>query len=113
MNTLFAVACLRTGIVLELLGPGDQMLDAEQLAAILPQLFNAPATDWGAIFSRLGAEAGDAFQDIVLVTDARVHVVQRLREPAETALIAVAEGTTNVGLVLSSVRAKVAEIEAR
>ena len=114
MNAVLALACLRTGIVLELFSANGQDLDAEHLAAILPQLFGSAAgADFRAIFERLGADGGTAFQDIVLTGDNSVHVVQRLSTPADTALIGVAGGTSNVGLVVSLVRKKAAELEAR
>ncbi|HET9932470.1 MAG TPA: hypothetical protein VFQ35_17330 [Polyangiaceae bacterium] len=114
MRALVALACLRTGIVLDLFGANGQEVEAGQFAAILPELFGAsPSADWAAIFERLGAEDGPGFQDIVLLGDDAVHVVQRLVAPAGTALIGVASGTNNVGLVVSLVRKKAAELEAR
>ncbi len=114
MNAVVALACLRTGIVLDLFGADGQEPAAEHLAALLPQLLGAaPGADWAAIFERLGAEDGPGFQDIVLLSENAVHVAQRLATPTDTALIGVASGTSNAGLVVSLVRKKAAELEAR
>lgn len=112
MNLVLGLACLRTGILLELYGADGDALAAEMLAASVPRLFeSAQMPDWNTIFERLGGSAASGFQDLLLVTDDTVHFVQRLQSPLDTALVAVAEGTTNVGLVLASVRKKAAELE--
>lgn len=114
MTALLALACLRTGVVLELFGEADGELDVDALAAVLPQLFGSvSAADWSALFERLGAGDESGGNDVILLGENAVHVVQRLARPPDTALVAVASGTTNVGLVMSLVRKKAAELEAR
>jgi hypothetical protein len=111
---LLALGCLRTGIVLDWYSQSGEPVDAEQLAAILPQLFSpASTTNWRAIFERLGSEAADEFRDVVFLSDDAVHVVQRLSASSDMALIAIADSGTSVGLVVASVRKKAAELEAR
>jgi hypothetical protein len=110
---ILGLACLKTGLVLEVFG-GNRERGPEELAAAAPSLFeSADAADWRAIFQRMGGGDGSGFQDIVIVGKERVHVVQRLERRPETAIVAVGSGTTNVGLVLSSVRSLALELEPR
>jgi hypothetical protein len=110
---VLGLACLKTGLVLEIFG-GDHARGPEELAAAAPGLFeSADAADWRSIFQRMGGGDSNGFQDIVIVSGERVHVVQRLERRPETAIVAVGSGTTNVGLVLSSVRSLALELEPR
>jgi hypothetical protein len=110
----YALVCLKTGSVLEVLAPQSTSSGLEDLAAATPELFRADASlQLSAVFARLGASSsGEAFQEIVLVSPARASAVQRLRHPPETALLAQCDDCSKLGLLLSGVRARVQQLEA-
>lgn len=106
-------ASLRSGTLL----PGEQQADTpaelEELAATLPEVFGtADAGCLERIAQRLGVEeGGSSFAEVLFLSDSRLHVIQPLERRAGEALLAVSPSGRSVGLVLSQVHARAAELE--
>jgi hypothetical protein len=109
----YAVVCLKTGLVLELFEGAATCAALEDLASAAPELLRAGApADLGAFFARLGSERkGDAFQEIVFMSGVRAHVVQRLLQRPDLALLAVSTDAKMLGLMLSGVRERMLALE--
>jgi hypothetical protein len=109
----YALISLKTG---EVLDSAELVLGArmQDLAAAAPELFRAGnPDDRQALFQRLGSELkSDSFQEIVFVSARSAHVVQRLAQQPELALLAVSTDTRKLGLMLSGVRARLLQLEA-
>lgn len=107
----YALISLKTGLVL---GPLSGRLSRrlEDLAAAAPELFrSSPSSDFGPLFTRLGSQDGSqSFQEIVVISAQHAHVVQRLPNRPDTALLAVSEDSKKLGLLLSGVRAHLLRI---
>ncbi|MFT3923875.1 MAG: hypothetical protein QM778_15185 [Myxococcales bacterium] len=108
----FALVCLRTGIVLRVLADdGSPVSTLSDTANASPELFGvAQSADWAALFARFGSEGGKEFREIVLVSAGSVRVMERLPNEQDVALVAIASGVPNVGLVLSGVRRRMLEL---
>ncbi|HYP88078.1 MAG TPA: hypothetical protein VEQ59_07985 [Polyangiaceae bacterium] len=106
------VASMRTGAVLH--SGEDQALPEQltELAATLPEIFGA--VEIGClerIASKLGAEPGsDMFAEVLLLSESRVHVIHPLSNRADEALLASAPASRSIGLLLSQVHARAAEL---
>ena len=71
-------------------------------------------TDLAPLFRRLGSEdASDSFQEIVLLSERKVHVVQRVRTAPPRAVIAMSPDPKKLALMLSGVHAHRQRLEAR
>jgi hypothetical protein len=110
----YALVCLKTGVVLDALRGGAPIARMQDLAAAAPELFRSGApADLGALFARLGSDLqSDSFHEIVFMSQRTAHVVQRLRERPDVALLAVSMDTKKLGLMLSGVRARLLELGA-
>lgn len=113
LDVTWAVACMRTGVLLgdgEHAPPPEQL---EQLAATLPEVFGTVDPGWlDRIAARLDAEPGSQpFGEVLLLSESHVHVIQPLLKHRGMALLAVSPSANAVGLVLSRVHAQVAELE--
>lgn len=110
----FALVCLKTGAVLEALNASARGARLTDLAAASPELFRSGVDmDLGSLLARLGADLKDeSFHEIVFMSRRTAHVVQRLLRRPDVALLAVSTDTDKLGLMLASVRARVAALEA-
>ncbi|HVY30824.1 MAG TPA: hypothetical protein VHB79_29900 [Polyangiaceae bacterium] len=108
-----AVASMRHGLLLPEHAESDAAPELEELAATLPEVFGT--ADPGClerVAARLGAEQGGGnFSQVLFLSDSRVHVIQALERRAGEALVAVSPSGRSVGLVLSQVQARAAELE--
>jgi hypothetical protein len=111
----YALVCLKTGALLGDSAASAPLARLEDLAAASPELFRAGRPeDLGALFGRFGSEhKGDVFREMVFVSTRAAYVVQRLPHQAQVALIAVSVDPSKLALMLSGVRARVLEQEAR
>ena len=114
LDLVCAAASMRTGALLdESLGKlAYERL--EGLAATLPDLFGSlDPTCLDRISERLGGQPGDmTFNEILLLSDKSLHVIQPLPGRPGVALVAECPATTSIGLALSAIRTRVAELEA-
>jgi hypothetical protein len=106
------VASLRTGAVLG----GDPSAAAgplAELATTLPEIFGTSEADClERVAFALGAEPDSAsFAEVLLLSTGSVHVIQPLRGREGQALLATAPAGSSIGLVLSQVHARAAELE--
>ncbi len=101
----YAVACLRTGDVLDWLGR-EPVPALEHWPSSVPELLRAHQNvDLAPVFARLGCEEPiDAFQETVLLSNRKAHVVQRLRRMPERAVLAVSDDPKKLALMLLGVR---------
>lgn len=108
-----AVASMRSGALLQSTELEDIPAHLEELAAILPEIFGTVETGClERVASRLGAETGrEVFAEVLLLSESSVHVIQPLLARPGEALLASAPATRAVGLVLSQVHARAAELE--
>lgn len=107
------VASMRSGAVLSTINEGAGGPQLVELAATLPEIFGTAEGDClerAALL--LGAEPGSAdFAEVLLLSTSQVHVIQPLRGRVEQALLATAPAGSSVGLILSQVHARAAELE--
>ncbi len=110
----YALICLKTGMVLEVLDgkPSDARL--EGLAQAAPELCNtSQSAEFTLLFARLGSDGkSHKFGELALVSPDHVHVIERLRDRPNVALAALGPGGLHLGLVLSGIRRKLMELEA-
>jgi len=106
------LASLRDGRLLAE-GRDEKALDLlEGLAATLPDLFGTVDSNClDRIAERLGETRGAGPGEILLLSAERVHVVQPLARRPGIALLATSSAIGSIGLVLSAVRACVADLE--
>jgi hypothetical protein len=107
-----ALADLRLGTLLS--EPAGEEADAclENLAAAAPELFATERVSWELVFGRLQLEAAQrGYHDVVLVSDRHVYIVLRSGRDPDVALVGVAPHTRNVGLVLSTARERLQQVE--
>jgi hypothetical protein len=101
-------------MVLEVLDgkPSDPRL--EGLAQAAPELCNtSESADFTLLFARLGSDGKSShFGELTLVSPDYVHVIERLRDRPNVALVALGPGDFHLGLVLSGIRRKLMELEA-
>jgi hypothetical protein len=106
-----ALASVRQGTLLE--RDPDAPAELEELAATLPEVFGtADVACLERIAARLGGEESDGhFAEVLFLSGSRVHVIQPLARRAGQALLAVSPSGRSVGLVLSQVHARAAQLE--
>lgn len=106
-----ALASMRRGLVVE--RDADAPPELEELAATLPEVFGtADPACLERIAARLGAdEQGGNFAEVLFLSETRLHVIQPLARREGQALLAVSPSGRSVGLVLSQVHARAAELE--
>lgn len=111
----YCLASLRSGQLMDAGASDLGRAELEGLAATLPDLFGTVDSNClDRISERLGSDAnGVSFDEILLLSDHRVHVVQRLGQRPGVALLAVSSAIHSIGLVLSAVRAHVAGLDAQ
>ena len=115
--TVALLHCVRASLRRGVLLPGERQAETppelEELAATLPEVFGtADAGCLERIAQRLGAEeGGGSFAEVLFLSDSRVHVIQPLERREGEALLAVSPSGRSVGLVLSQVHARAAELE--
>jgi len=114
LDLVCAPASLRTGALLDAATSERVRERLQGLAATLPDLFGTlEPTCLDRIAERLGGEAGDAtFGEILLLSDKSLHVIQPLPGRPGVALVAECPASSSIGLVLSAIRARVAELGA-
>jgi hypothetical protein len=76
-----------------------------EVAAALPEIFGTTDVAGNRVLGRLQAGSLE-LQDLVLISAARVHVVQRLPSDAEKALVSVAKRGGSIGWIVSESRAR-------
>ncbi|HEY4016889.1 MAG TPA: hypothetical protein VGM06_26330 [Polyangiaceae bacterium] len=110
----YALVCLDTGAVLEVLDddPSDPRTDG--LAAASSELLrSAPSPDWSLLFARLGShEMSDAIREVILMSPENVYIVERLSDRPDLVLVAVSVGVANLGEALSGIRTRLARLRA-
>lgn len=113
LDVTWAVACMRTGVLLGEAGHAPPTEQLENLAATLPEVFGDTDLGWlDRIAAQLDAEPGDRpFGEVLLLSETHVHVIQPLTKHPGVALLAVSPAAHSVGLVLSQVHAQVAALE--
>lgn len=99
-------AAIHSGELLEEL-PASELRDSlEGLAMTLPELFAVDASCLDRLAERLGdAPTGQAFSEVLLMSEHHLHVAQPLAHRPGVALLAVSPAPTSVGLVLSHMHA--------
>ena len=108
-----ALASLRRGVLL----PGEGQLqtppELEELAATLPEVYGtADPACLERIAERLGAEPGGGnCAEVLFLSDSHVHVIHPLEQRDGEALLAVSPSGRSVGLLLSQVHARAAQLE--
>jgi hypothetical protein len=109
----YALASTQTGVVDESTSAGPATERIEGLAAILPEVFGTVAgLRLERLWERVGGEAGrESFQEIVIASKEHVHVIEPLAKRPGVALVMVTSQSSSLGLVLSTVHAKLAEFE--
>lgn len=112
-NVTWAVACMRTGVLLGQPNFGPLTEQIENLAATLPEVFGTVDLGWlERIAAQLETEPGQhPFGEVLLLSENHVHVIQPLTRHRGVALLAVSSAANAVGLVLSQVHAQVAALE--
>ena len=112
-NVTWAVACMRTGVLLGQPNSAYSTEQIENLAATLPEVFGGVDQGWlERIAEQLESEPGEhPFGEVLLLSDNHVHVIQPLTKHRGVALLAVSSAANAVGLVLSQVHAQVAALE--
>lgn len=108
-----ALVCVKTGVVLASSEAGiDPRL--EVLAATAEELLQVDSSiDFAALFAELEPGGGTAhFRELVVISATRVHVLSRSRTRPDATLVATTAHTQKLGLLLSTVRKKVAQLEA-
>jgi hypothetical protein len=112
-NVTWAVACMRTGVLLGQPSSGTSTEQIENLAATLPEVFGTVDLGWlDRIATQLDTEPGEhPFGEVLLLSENYVHVIQPLTKHRGVALRAVSSAANAVGLVLSQVHAQVAALE--
>lgn len=108
----WVVASTRHGTLLQDVELGEVSAPLEELAATLPEIFGTAETGClERIASRLGADAGGGtFVEVLLLSESRLHVIHRLVGRPGRALLASAPAGRSVGLILSQVHARAAEL---
>lgn len=109
----YGVASLRTGALDEASVAGPSIDKLTDLAGTLPEIFGTvDGPRLGRLWARLGAEEGrSSFREILIISDEQVHVVEPLDKRPDRALLTVTSMGSSLGLVLSTVHAKVSELE--
>jgi len=109
----YGVASMRTGALDDesVAGPARERL--MDLAATLPEVFGtADGTRLGRLWERLGGEEGrTSFREVVIISREHVHVIEPLVKRPHSALLTVTSMSSSLGLVLSTVHAKLVEFE--
>jgi hypothetical protein len=113
LDLVCAAASMRSGALLDELGPNDERERLEGLAATLPELF---ATIEPSCLERLAQRLGgqgdtQAFSEIMMFSDKHLHLIQPLPRRPGVALLAVCSASCSIGLALSAIRARVAVLE--
>lgn len=112
---VYALVCLRTGLVVSALDADAPTPRLVALAEAASQLFGAEKTArWASSFARLGGQQGEESDDcrrMVMVSAGRVHVIERLTHRPDVALAAISLSGEGLGLVLSGVRAKLEKLD--
>ena len=113
LDVTWAVACMRTGVLLGEVGHEPPTPQLENLAATLPEVFGTADPSWlGRIAARLDAGTDShPFGEVLLLSENHVHVIQPLTKHPGVALLAVSPAANSVGMVLSQVHAQVAALE--
>lgn len=112
-NVTWAVACMRTGVLLGQPNLASATEQIENLAATLPEVFGTVDLGWlERIASPLDSEPGEhPCGEVLLLSESHVHVIEPLKRHRGVALLAVSSAANAVGLVLSQVHAQVAALE--
>lgn len=100
-------ACLRTGALTSATSK-DQAPQLEDLAAAAQELLGTgDYTLLSELFTRHGSDRSDTqFADVVILSGRGSYVVKRSSDEPERALVAVSTTSGRLGLVLSTVRAR-------
>lgn len=113
VDLVHALASMHTGTIIECDATGAERQRLEDFAAVIPSLFRAhDLAPLGEVLSRLGSEErGTSLREVLIVSGERVHVMKPLPDGRGLALLATSAATNNVGLVLSAVHRRAAELE--
>ena len=105
-----ALASTRSGALLD---PRTENEQLHNLAATLPEIFGT--LDPGClqrVAERIGAaSASHDLSEVLLLSESGLHVMQPISTRPHVALLAVSPATNSIGLVLSRVRIRAAELE--
>ncbi|HKY39381.1 MAG TPA: hypothetical protein VJN18_25760 [Polyangiaceae bacterium] len=105
-----ALASTRSGTLLEPHLASEHLCS---LAATLPEVFGTLDPELlQRIAERIGVDASShELNEVLLLSESRVHVMQPLAGRPNVALLAISPATGSIGLLLSRVRARTAELE--
>ena len=108
-----ALASMHSGTLLECSVAGPDRERLEELAAIIPSLFGArDLAPLERVLARQGGEGvSGSLHEVLFVAAERVHVMKPLVHRRGIALLATSPSTNSVGLVLSTVHRRAAELE--
>lgn len=105
---VYAVACLKTGLVLEVLQQGSLPPTGRlaDFASAAPELLrDEGAAPLAGLFARLGSVAGsESFQEIVLISSHGAQALLRLPGRPDAVVLALCDEVTKLGLMLSGLR---------
>ena len=115
LDLVCATASVRSGALLDEAVSDRTRERLEGLAATLPDVFGTvDPTCLDRIAERLGGKPGDAtFVEILLLSDTKLHVIQPLAGRPGVAVVAACPANSSIGLVLTAIRARVEDWEAR
>lgn len=106
----YALVCLKTGLVLEVLQQGATPPNGKlsDFASAAPELLRADgALALGQVFSRLGSAASiENFREIVLLSPAGAHALLRMEGRPDTVVLALCSDPSKLGFMLSGLRAR-------
>jgi len=108
-----ALASVSTGEIVEGSTAGPSIARLEALASTLPALFgDEEGPPLARLREHLGGEVGRrSVQEIVIISKEHVHVIEPLPKNPGLSLLMVTGATRSLGLVLSTVHAKLSEFE--
>jgi hypothetical protein len=112
VEVFHALASMQSGELVECDAPVPARLRLEELAATLPSLFGAAdLAPLERVLGRFGSEGGESLREVLLVSGEHVHVMKPLSRRRGVALIAMSTAKNSIGLVLSAVHQRAAELE--
>ncbi len=100
-----AVVTIRTGHCVEASPDAGGGHPLTEVAAALPEIFGTTDVGGNRALGRLQAGSLE-LEDLVLISPARVHVVQRLPKDEDRALVSVAKRGGSIGWIVSESRAR-------
>lgn len=109
----FALGAIRSGGMLGAASNPACSAQLQDLAATLPEVFGTVDPSLlSRVAARLCAEAtADGFVEVLLLSEHRVHVMRPLTTRPDVAIVGTSRATHRIGLVLSKLHERAAEVE--